>query len=118
MIQENLVLYLDNPLAMFEPQDGYLGEVLSGYVYCQMYADLVTDPTRQLLCPLGAYIDATKLDTLDHFTVEPYTFTPLILSYECCCHADVWKPFGYVQPLNYKVNSTECQLSAAMKVCN
>jgi hypothetical protein len=107
MTKDNLVLDEVNPLSMFQPKDGCLGEALSGSVYHRMYADLVKDPSRQLLCPLGAYIDGTVLDALDHFTVEPFTFSPLILCHECHCCADVWKPFGYVQPLNYKVNSTE-----------
>ena len=90
MTRENVVLDPDDPLAMFEPKDGCLGEALSVSFYCNMYAELVTDPTRQLLVPLIAYIDATKIDTLNHFTVEPFTFTPSI----CVMHSNAMQMCG------------------------
>ena len=41
----------------------------------------MTNPTRQLLVPLGAYTDGTNIDTMSHFSVEPLIFVALIF-----CH--------------------------------
>jgi hypothetical protein len=62
MTSDNLVLDPMNPLAMYKPKNGRLGEALSGSVYQQMHDEYVTDPSRQLLCPLISYTDATSVD--------------------------------------------------------
>ena len=118
MTEKNLLLDPKDPLAMFKPEDGKLGEALSGSMYRETYKALVTDPTRQLLVPLATYIDGTTIDTLSRFTVEPYTFVPLIFKYSRRCRADIWRPFGYVEQLNSKVTSTEHKLTGAHKVRN
>ena len=118
MTEKNLLLDPKDPLAMFKPADGKLGEALSGSMYREMYKALVTDPTRQLLVPLATYIDGTTIDTLSRFVVEPYTFVPLIFNYKRRCRADIWRPFGYVEQLNSKVTSTEHKLTGAHKVRN
>jgi hypothetical protein len=118
MTEKNLLLDPKDPLAMFKPEDGKLGEALSGSMYRETYKALVTDPTRQLLVPLATYIDGTTIDTLSRFTVEPYTFVPLIFNYKRRCRADIWRPFGYVEQLNSKVTSTERKLTGAHKVRN
>jgi hypothetical protein len=40
----------------------------------------VTDPSKQLLCPLIFYTDDTLIDSVGHFRIEPFVFTPTILS--------------------------------------
>ena len=85
MTKENLLLDTKDPLAMFEPEDGHLGEALSGSIYRQLYKELVTNPTRQLLVPLRAYTDGTNIDTMSHFSVEPLIFVPLIFCHHRRC---------------------------------
>jgi hypothetical protein len=97
MSAENLVLDSTNPLAKFVPQDGRLGEALSGSVYSKLYDLLITDPTKQLLIPLIFYTDATQIDALSRFSVEPLLFTIAILSYAAHCKSSSWCPLGYVQ---------------------
>jgi hypothetical protein len=110
MSANNLVLDPNNPLSMYKPQDNQLGEALSGSVYQGMYSRLVTDPSKQFLCPLICYTDGTLIDALSRFSVEPFLFTPAVLSYAARCKAKAWRPFGYVQYL--KSNQTKLNGSA------
>ena len=109
MIQENLVLYLDNPLATFEPHDGYLGEALP--VLFTARCMLIWLLTQQGNCCVPL-VHTLMLPNSILWIISQWNHIHLL---KHCCHADVWKPFGYVQPLNYKMNSTECQLSAVQK---
>ena len=59
MAGNNLVLDPNNPLARYKPSDDRLGEALSGSVYQDMYSRLVSNPSKQLLCPLICYTDGT-----------------------------------------------------------
>ena len=118
MTSDNLVLDLMNPLAMYKPNNGRLGEALSGSVYQQMYAEYVTDPSRQLLCPLIPYTDATSVDSNSWFVVEPFFFAPAILKHATWSTADAWHPFGYVQQLKSNLKSDKRNLSSAAKTRN
>jgi hypothetical protein len=97
MTSKNLVLNPDNPLSIYEPSDGCLGHALSGSVYQGMYSRLVTDPSRQLLCPLICYIDGTQIDRMSQFSLEPFSFTLAIFRSATHSHSRAWHPFGYVQ---------------------
>ena len=99
MSGNNLVLDPMNPLSMYKPSDNRLGESLSGSVYQSMYQRLVTNPSKQFLCPLICYTDGTQVDALSRFSVEPFLFTPAVLSHAARCKAEAWRPFGYVQHL-------------------
>jgi hypothetical protein len=114
MSANNLVLDPNNPLTMYKPQDNRLGEALSGSVYQDMYRRLVTNPTKQLLCPLICYTDGTQIDALSRFSVEPFLFTPAVLSHVARCKAKAWRPFGYVQHLR----SNQTKLNGAAKARN
>jgi hypothetical protein len=100
MSANNLVLDPNNHLAMYKPQNRRLGEALSGSVYQDtMYQRLVSNPTKQHLCPLICYTDGTQIDALSRFSAEPFLFTPAVLSHVARCKAEAWHPFGYVQHL-------------------
>jgi hypothetical protein len=103
---------------MFVPDDGRLGEALSGSVYRKMYDELVDDPSKQLLCPLICYTDATQIDTLSRFSIEPFLFTIAILSQPTRCKASAWRPFGYVQHIRSNLRSNNSILSGAAKARN
>jgi hypothetical protein len=97
MSSDNLVLDPTNPLAKFAPQDGRLGEALSGSVYSKLYELLVKDATRQLLIPLIFYTDGRQIDTISWFSFEPFLFTIAILSHSARCRASSWWPLVYAQ---------------------
>ena len=118
MSSSNLVLDPTNPLAMFSPDDGRLGEALSGSVYRKLYDELVEDSSKQLLCPLICYTDATQIDTLSRFSIEPFLFTIAILSQEARCKASAWRPFGYIQQLRSNLRSDNRILPGAAKARN
>ena len=118
MTLDNLVLDPMNPLAMYKPSNGRLGEALSGSVYQQMYDEYVTDPSRQLLCPLICYTDATSVDANSRFAVEPFFFTPAILKHATRSRADAWRPFGYVQQLKSNLKSDKRNLTPEAKARN
>jgi hypothetical protein len=118
MAVNNLLLDKNNPLAMYKPPDNRLGEALSGSVYRDMYRRLVSNPSKQLLCPLICYTDGTQIDSMSHFGVEPFLFTPAVLSYATRCKAEAWRPFGYVQHLKSNLRSDKCKLSSSAKARN
>ena len=118
MCANNLVLDPNNPLAMYKPHDGRLGEALSGSVYQDMYHRLVSNPSKQLLCPLICYTDGTQIDSLSRFGVEPFLFTPAVLSHAARCKADAWRPLGYVQHLKSNLKSDKHKLSSSGKARN
>jgi hypothetical protein len=118
MSGSNLVLDPNNPLAMYKPQDNRLGEALSGSVYQDMYRRLVSNPSKQLLCPLICYTDGTQIDALSRFSVEPFLFSPAVLSHAARCKSDAWRPFGYVQHLKSNLRSDNCKLSSSGKARN
>ena len=118
MSANNLVLDPNNPLAMYQPHDNRLGEALSGSVYQDMYHRLVSNPSKQLLCPLICYTDGTQIDSLSRFGVEPFLFMPAVLSHAACCKVDAWWPLGYVQQLRGNLQSDKRKLSTSAKARN
>ena len=118
MAGHNLVLDPNNPLARYKPSDDRLGEALSGSVYQDMYSRLVSNPSKQLLCPLIFYTDGTQIDSMSRFGVEPFLFTPALLSYAARCKAEAWRPLGYVQHLRSNLRSDSCKLSSSAKARN
>jgi hypothetical protein len=79
-----------------------------------MYQRLVSNPTKQLLCSLIHYTDGTQIDALSGFSVEPFLFTPAVLSHVTGCKAEAWRPFGYVQHLR----SNQTKLNGTTKARN
>ena len=118
MSSENLLLDSTNPLSMYKPKDGRLGDALSGSVYQKLYSEMVTDELKQLLCPLICYTDATTVDSNSRFAVEPFFFTPAILTHTARSRADAWRPFGYVQQPRSNLRSDKRILSGAAKAQN
>jgi hypothetical protein len=96
MAGNNLLLDMNNPLAMYKPPDNWLGEALPSSGYQDMYCCLVSNPSKQLLCPLICYTDGTQIDSMSCFGVEPFLFTPAVLSHATHCKAEAWQLFGYV----------------------
>jgi hypothetical protein len=90
MAGNNLLLDKNNLLAMYKPPDNRLGQALSGSVYQDMYGRLVSKPSKQLLCPLICYTVSTQIDSMSHFGVEPFLFTPAVLSHATRCKAEAW----------------------------
>jgi hypothetical protein len=100
---------------MYKPHDNRLGEALSGSVYQDMYHHSVTNPSKQLLCPLICYTDGTQIDSLSRFGVEPFVFTLGILRRS---KAKAWRPLGYVQQLKSNLRSDKRKLCSSGKARN
>ena len=96
MQPENLCIDWANPCSMYTPPDGMLGECNSGSVYREMYSEYITDDSKQLLCPIIAYIDKTNLDQGSRFTLEPFMFTTSLFTEKARRSHEFWKLFGYV----------------------
>jgi hypothetical protein len=84
MTSNSPVLNPDEQLSMYVQADGSLGHAMSGSVYQGMYSRLVTDPSRQLLCPLIYYIDGTQIDICHGFPLKPFSFAFAILRSATC----------------------------------
>ena len=65
-----------NTLIPYFDEDGRLGDALSGSVYCNAYADLITNPNRQLFIPIIQWIDCTTITGNNRYSLKPYMFTP------------------------------------------
>ena len=96
MIQENVVLDLQNPLVPYQSPGGLLGEALSGSVYQQAYARLITDPTRQLLVPIIQWIDRTSVTGNDRFSLKPYMFTLALFTAKFRRTIKAWGYHGFL----------------------
>jgi hypothetical protein len=90
MAGNNLLLNKNNPLEMYKPPDNRLGEALAGSVYQDMYRRLVSNPSKQLLCLMICYTDGTQIDSMSCFGVEPFLFTPAVLSHATHSKAEAW----------------------------
>ena len=70
-----------NPLNALMPyfdDQGRLGNALSGSVYHNAYADLITDPNSQFFVPIIQWIGRTTVTGNDRYSLKPYMFTPAI----------------------------------------
>ena len=94
-------LYIVRPYESFinvQAKRWKASEALSGSFHQNMYSKMVTDSSRQLLGPLILYTtEATICDSNSWFCIEPFCFTPAILTHLACSRVDVGHPFGYVQ---------------------
>ena len=68
MIQQNLVIDVNSPLDPHANVDQRLGEALSGSVYSDAYARLITRPQRQLFVPIIQWIDRTSVSGKNRFS--------------------------------------------------
>ena len=96
MQQANLAIDLNDPLAMYYPPDGRLGEAMSGSVYRDMYKRYVTKPGKQFLCPLICWFDRTVISGNDKFSLAPYMFTFGIFTEKFRRTLDAWAVLGYM----------------------
>jgi hypothetical protein len=83
-----------------------------------MYHRSVTNPSKQLLCPLIFYTDGTQIDSLSRFNVEPFVFTLGILTHAARSKAKAWRPLGYVQQLKSNLRSDKRKLCSSGKARN
>lgn len=117
--KKNSLLDPANPLGMFKPKDGRLGDSLTGALYRDMYQRLVTNPQKQLLCPLIAFTDGTQIDMKSRFGAEPFIFSLAILTEAFRRTPSCWRPLGYVQSPPGKMRAKrKCMLSPTDKMQN
>ena len=75
---------------------GCLGDALSGSVYCNAYADLITDPNGQFFVPIMQWIDHTTVTGNDRYSLKPYMFTLAIIKEKFRRTIQAWGYHGFL----------------------
>jgi Plavaka transposase len=99
MSGNNLVINESDPLSMFIPDDGRLGEAHTGSRYRDLYEELAQGH-NQLLVPIILYLDGTIIDSKGHIEVCPVSFTTTLLTEKARRDAGAWRLLGYVPDLH------------------
>lgn len=99
MSTNNLVINELDPLSMFIPKDGRLGEAHTGSRYRELYEELAQGH-NQLLVPIILYLDGTIIDSKGHIELCPVSFTTTLLTEKARRDAGAWRLLGYVPDLN------------------
>jgi hypothetical protein len=91
MTAEKLSIDPLNPLMPYSDEEGRLGDALSGSVYHNVYADLISNPNRRLFVPIIQLIDRTTVTGNDQYSLKPYMFTPAIFKekFRRTIHGDI-----------------------------
>ena len=103
MVQENLLISVDDPSAMYVPDDGCIGEALSGSAYREIYQRAHTMHCGNLpllVVPICLWGDTTHIDSAGRFKLEPWSFCPLIFKQNVRRNHDFWGMLGFVKNLN------------------
>ena len=111
MIQQNLVIDVNNPLAPYADADERLGEALSGSVYKEAYDRFITQPQKQLFVPIIQWIDRTSVSGNDRFSLKPYMFTPAIFTESFRRTIKAWGFHGFLPKV--KLSSAQNQIGRA-----
>jgi hypothetical protein len=82
---ENLVVNAKDRFAKYEAPNGLLGEVNSGVWYDKAYANLVTNPEKDFLCPIIFAMDKTVISEMAGLHVFVILFTTSIFNRKVCC---------------------------------
>jgi hypothetical protein len=94
-----LVINELDPLSMFIPDDGRLGEAHTGSRYRDLYEELAQGH-NQLLVIIILYLHGTVIDSKGHIELCPVSFTTAWLTEKACRDAGAWRLLGYVPDLN------------------
>ena len=96
MSTDNLVINESDPLSIFIPDDGRLGEARTGSRYRDLYEELAQGH-NQLLVPIILYLDGTiVIDSSGRIELCPVSFATTLLTDEregpsgCGCMASPW----------------------------
>ena len=99
MHDDNLLFRGDSPLnpppEKISPRE-HLHDIDDGTLYRNAHKSLVTDPTRDVLCPIILFIDKTHCDNYARLTLEPISFTLGIFNKSTRRRWFSWRPLGYV----------------------
>ena len=96
MTAENLLIDPLDPLMPYFDGDGWLGDALSGSVYCNTYADLITNLNRQLFAPIIQWIDRTTVTGNDKYLLKPHMFTLAIFKEKFHQTIQAWGYHGFL----------------------
>ena len=102
MTQENLLIDVNNPTAMYKSPNNILSEALSGDAYKEVFQNAHAAHTGMLpllVIPICIWGDATHIDTYGRFKLEPWSFSPLIFKEKARRHMKFWGMLGYVKHL-------------------
>ena len=103
---ENLVVNPTDPFEKYDSPDGYLGEVNTGDHYQIAYAEMITNPDTDFLCPIIMYMDETTVSLQSQITCHPVMFTTTIFNRQQRNQSHCWRVLGYVPILKYYYSAT------------
>jgi hypothetical protein len=83
---ENLVVNPNDRFGKYVSPDGRLGEVNSGQWYDNAYTHLVTNPSKDFLCPIIFTMDKTVISEMGGLNVYVILFTTSIFNRQVCFH--------------------------------
>ena len=93
---EDFIFFNDNPFAPPPADFSLIGEVNTGLAYRKAYDLYITDPTRQVLCGIEAYMDGAVTGQYDHLPIEALKFTLSILMADTKDKEYAYRVLGYV----------------------
>ena len=98
----NVVVNPEDPWGRFCPPHAELDEVNSGSWYQETYDRVISDPDNEFLFPIIFYVDKTGTDVMQHYGLEPLTFTTSVLNRTLRNHPRAWRPLGFLPDLDLK----------------
>ena len=101
MIQANLAIDIDNPLAKYVPPDNMLGEAMSGTVYQSNFDRFIKDPTKDFVVSLICWFDKSHVTANGKFTLQPYMFTLAIFNDGFWHTLPAWSVMGYMPAFQF-----------------
>ena len=107
MKPENLLLDCDDPYSMPIISDSYYGEVNTGHWYRNAHRRLCRNPRKDVLIPIGLFIDGANGDKHGNHVIEPIVAVPLIFKRSIRNLAESWFTIGYVESLKGLSPETE-----------
>jgi hypothetical protein len=113
ILLQSLVINWDNPMSMYLPMDGKLGEANSGQRYRGLYNQLITPGNNQLLVSIILYLDGTAIDSIGHIEVCPVLFTTSLFMEKVRRDSGAWPVLGYFPDLNRERSGTKNQFAQA-----
>ena len=114
---ENLVVNPTDPFRKYDSPDGYLGEVNTGDHYQIAYAEMITNPDTNFLCPIIMYMDETTVSLQSQITCHPVMFTTTVFCRQQRNQSHCWGVLGYVPILKYyySASSSKKKMTKAQK---
>jgi hypothetical protein len=103
----NLLLSEQNQLSYIPPKrHQIIDDIHTGKCYKMAYQKYISDPSKELLCPIIFFIDKTHTDIHGRLCLEPVQFTLGIFNRETRGKPRAWRTLGYISDNQRKPNDS------------